>query len=313
MTESEFREFLITIGYRYNSKSQTAFNSYEGFHTMIEFNSKEKRYLLSLNSAASDIGAVSGKLKSFAAENKSFITKAVYKNKKIILSVKMTVDSEIDRENLKSVAKFIMELCKSDLLTPICGVCSRNKKTGLYVVGRNLMPICDRCIVRKRRQYAKRRDMFEKKKQNMPAGIAGAIFGAFLGASIYILLYQFISLYGIFGGVIVLLCFAGFVVTGKRATRLSAVICGIISFLVFLAAEYAALIAGTAILIENEGGGIAVTEAIQITNASFADFGYLRSIIIELAVGTAVMIIIGIIYFLKRKYTRPLTISKNIL
>lgn len=313
MTESEFREFLITIGYRYNSKSQTAFNSYEGFHTMIEFNSKEKRYLLSLNSAAGDIGAVSGKLKSFAAENKSFITKAVYKNKKIILSVKMTVDSEIDRENLKSVAKFIMELCKSDLLTPICGVCSRNKKTGLYVVGRNLMPICDRCIVRKRRQYAKRRDMFEKKQQNMPAGIVGSVFGAFLGASIYILLYQFISFYGIFGGGIAVLCFAGFVVTGNRATKLSAVICEIISFLTFLAAEYAALIAGTAILIENEGGGIAVSEAIQITNASFADMGYLLSIIIEIVTGAVVMIIIGIIYFLKRKYTRPLTISKNIL
>lgn len=313
MTESEFREFLITIGYRYNGKSKTAFNSYEGFHTMIEFSDNEKRYLLSLNSVVNDIGELSGRLKVFEAENKSFITKAVYKNKKIVLSVRMTVDSEIDRENLKSVAKFIMELCKSDLLTPICGVCSRNRKTGLYVVGRSLTPICDMCIVRKRRQYAKRRDMFEKKKQNMPAGIAGAIFGALFGASIYILLYQFISLYGIFGGGIVLLCFAGFVVTGKRATKLSAVICEIISFLVFIAAEYAALIAGTAILIENEGGGIAVTEAIQITNASFADGGYLFSILIELAVGTATMIIIGIIYFLKRKYTRPLTISKNIL
>lgn len=110
-----------------------------------------------------------------------------------------------------------------------------------------------------------------------------------------------------------MLCFAGFVITGKRATKLSAIICEIISFVTFLAAEYAALIAGTAILIENEGGGIAVTEAIQITNSSFTDFGYLRSIIFELAAGTAVMIIIGIIYFLKRKYTRPLTISKNIL
>ena len=306
MTESEFREFLITIGYRYNGKSKTAFNSYEGFHTMIEFNSKEKRYLLSLNSAVSDMGIILGKLKVFAADNKSFITKAVYKNKKILMSVKMTVDSEIDRENLKEVARFIMELCKSDLLTPICSVCSRNRKTGLYVVGRALTPICDRCIVRKRRQYEKRRDMFEKKKQNMPAGIAGAVFGAFFGASIYILLYQFISFYGIFGGGIAMLCFAGFVITGKRATKLSAIICEIISFVTFLAAEYAALI-------ENEGGGIAVTEAIQITNSSFTDFGYLRSIIFELAAGTAVMIIIGIIYFLKRKYTRPLTISKNIL
>ncbi len=313
MTESEFREFLITIGYRYNGKSKTAFNSYEGFHTMIEFNIKEKRYLLSLNSAVNDTGALSAKLKVFAAENKSFITKAVYKNKKIILAVKMTVDSEIDRENLKKAAKFIMELCKSDMMIPVCSVCSKNKKTGLYVVGRSLMPICDRCIKRKRRQYEKRRDMFERKKQNMPAGIAGAFFGAALGASIYILLYQFIPLYGIIGGGISVLCFAGFVITGKRATKLSAVICEIISFLIFIAAEYAALIAETAILIENEGGGIAVTEAIQITNSSFFDWGYLWSVLFEIAIGTAVMMLIGAAYFLKRKYTRPLKISKNVL
>ena len=315
MTESEFQEFLITVGYRYNKKSKSAFNSYEGFHTIIEFNDIEGKYSLSLDAQPVSIDALSEKIKSFAAENKDYIAKALYssKYKQIRLTVKMTVDSEIDREHLKTTAKFVMDLCKSDTMTPLCRVCSRNRKTGLYVIGTALTPVCDNCIVRKRRQYEKRRDMFEKKKQNMTAGLFGAVFGAALGSSIYILIYQFLPLYGIWGGIIAPLSFGGFVLTGKRATKLSAVFCEIISVFAFVAAEYMALIASNSIMIEKDGGGIAVSEAIELTNMTLTESSYLNSVIVELIVGTVIMLVIGAAYFLKRSLTRPLKISKNVL
>ncbi len=313
MTESEFQEFLITIGYRYNKKSHSAFNTFEGFHTIIEFSQIENRYSFFLDSNANSTKSLEESLKSFSAENKEFITKAVYKNKQIRITIKMTIDSEFDKEQLKNTAGYLLDLCKSETITPVCRVCSRNRKTGLYIVGRTLTPVCDNCIVRKRRQYEKRRDMFEKKKQNMTAGIFGALFGAALGASLYILSYQFFPCYGISGAVIAPLSFGGFVLTGKRATKLSAVICEIISFFAFLAAEYMAIIANIAVLIEKEGGGIAVSEAIEVTNDSLKDLSYLNTIILDIIIGSAIMIIIGIAYFLKRKYTRPLKISKNVL
>lgn len=313
MTESEFQEFLITIGYRYNKKSHSAFNSYEGFHTIIEFNDKENRYSLSMGTLANDPAFLIKGLKDFASENKEYITRAVYKDKRIRITIRMTVDSEIDREHLKTVAKYVMDLCKSEKLEPLCQVCSRNRKTGLYIIGEELMPICDNCINRKRRQYEHRRDMFEKKKQNMLTGIFGALFGAALGASLYVLLYQITPFFGIWGGLIALLSFCGFVITGHRATRLSAVLCEIISFFALIAAEYTSLIAGMSILIEHEGGGIAVTEAISVTNASLVNMDYLMSVLVEVGIGVVVMLIIGGIYFLKRSLTRPLRISKNIL
>lgn len=313
MTESEFQEFLITVGYRYNKKSQSAFNSFEGFHTIIEFRTSENRYAIRLSAMTEDQDSLDAKIKEFASENKDFVSRAFYKKHMINISIKMSVDSEIDRERLKKAASFMMGLCKSDLITPVCIVCSRNRKTGLYVVGQELMPICERCIVRKRRQYEHRRDMFDKKTQNMPAGILGAVFGAALGASVYVLIYQIFSFWGIPAGLIAACCFGGFVVTGERATKLSAVVCGAISFLFFLAAEYMALVAGMSILIEHEGGGIAVTEAMEMTNISLTDISYLKAILLEIAVGSAVMIAVGVVYFLKRMLTRPLKISKNIL
>ncbi len=313
MTESEFQEFLITVGYRYNKKSKTAFNSFEGFHTLISFRESEKRYVVTLSAGVKDMSALLGKLRSFAADGKDYVIKSAYNNRQIEMILKMTVDSEIDREHLKNVSRFMTELYKSGCINPQCRVCSRNRKTGLYVIGRELVPVCTSCITRKRRLYEKRRDMFEKKTQNMPAGLFGALFGAMLGASLYVLFYQLFPSFGTTALLIICGAFSGFVVTGNRATRKSAVICFVLSCIVFAAAEYVSLVAGLAVLIEREGGGIAVTEAIQVTNSSFTDMNYLLAILPELGVGLAVMAIVGVVYFLKRKYTRPLTISKNVL
>lgn len=313
MTEGEFREFLITVGYRYNEKTKTGFNTFEGFHAMIGFYSAENRYTLTLGATADDMPSLSEKLKSFAGQNKVFISKASYKDRQIRMTIKMTVDSEIDREHLKEVTRFVTDLCKSGIITPICRVCAKNKKTGMYIIGKELMPVCDKCIERKRKQYERRRDMFEKKKQNMPAGICGALFGAMVGASVYVLLYQFWTGFGIWAGIIVSCIFGGYVVAGRRATRLSAVICEIIAVFTLTLAEYIAMIANMAISIERNGGGIAVTEAIESTNSTFSDYSILNAFIMEILIGIGVMAVTGVIYFLKRKFTRPSKISKNLL
>lgn len=316
MTESEFQEFIITVGYRYCEKSSAAFNSFEGFHTIIQFNEREKRYSLLLNAVthnSNDAIDVQNMLKEFSTEHKNYIAKAIYKDKRININIKMTVDSDVDKNELKETAKFIIELCKSGKIIPVCSVCSRNKKTGLYIVGRELMPMCDLCVARKRRRYEYKKNVFDKKTQNMPAGIAGAVFGSLLGASVYVLLYQFLPMCGTGSLFIILLSFIGFVVTGQRATKKSAIVCELISAVAFIIAEYISLVANMSILIEQAGGGIAVSEAIRATNMNLQDMSFLCATVLDIAIGLVVMALVGLIYFLKRKYTRPLKISKNIL
>lgn len=316
MTQSEFQEFLITIGYRYHTKSKSAFNTFDGFHTIIEFAENENKYSFRMSAVpAENTGTdeIVKLIKEFSAEHKTFVTHASYRKKQLKVTVKMTIDSDVDKERLKETAKFFISLCKSGKLVPVCQVCFRKKKTGLYVVGRELMPICDPCVTRKRRIYEKRRDLFEKKHQRMAWGLFGAFFGSSLGACIYMILYQLFPLFGLGSVAIAFLGFCGFVVCGRRATRKSAVICMIISGLVFLAAEYLAMIMAMAIEIEKLSGSIAITEAIRATNMSFSEQSYLYSVLIELGIGLLVMLITGAVYFLKRKYTRPLKISRNIL
>lgn len=313
VTEGEFQEFLITVGYRYNAKTKTGFNTFEGFHAMIGFFASENRYTFSMDAVTENLPEVLNKLKTFGSENKDHITKIFYKDRQIRMNIKMTVDSEIDRERLKNIVRFVTELCKSELLTPVCRMCGKNRKTGVYIIGSGLTVLCDKCLERKQRQYAHRRDMFIKKKQNMPLGIAGAVFGGLLGMSIYVLLYQIISLWGIWAGIIVICIFSGYVITGKRATRASAVICEIMAFFAFLMAEYAAMVAGMAIEIERQGGGIALTESIETTNTILSSAENISELITEIIVGCFVMVMIGGIYFLKRSFTRPLKISKNLL
>lgn len=316
MTESEFQEFMIIMGYRYHEKSKTAFNSFEGFHNLIEFSEKENRYSLALDcvgKSTEQLAQVRQQLRDFHTEHKNHVIKSGYDKRRIYIVMKMTIDSDIDKEELKALVHFMTELCKSGNLSPICRICSRERKTGLYVVGKEVTAMCESCVGRKRRLYEKRKNVFLNKTQNLPGGMVGALFGALMGAAVYVLLYQLFPLFGVGSLLIVVLAFLGFVVTGSRATKKSAVICEAISAVVFLAAEYIALVLTSAIEIERLGGGIAVSEAIDITNTSLCDGGYVLSLLPELLVGLGLIAAAGVVYFLKRKYTRPMKISKNIL
>lgn len=316
MTESEFQEFMIIVGYRYNEKTRTAFNSFNGFRNLIEFSDKENRYSLVLDcvgASPAQLDSVEERIKNFHAEHKNYVVKSGYSKKQIQIVMKMTIDSDLDKEELKALVHFMTELCKSGDLRPVCRVCARDRKTGLYVVGKEVTPICEACVGRKRRLYEKRKNVFLNKTQNMPGGIAGAVFGAILGAAVYVLIYQLMPMLGIGSLLIVGLSFSGFIVTGNRATRKSAVICEIISALVFLAAEYVSLVLTSAVEIERLGGGIAISESIEITNASLCDKTYIFSLLPELIVGLVLIAAAGLGYYLKRAYTRPMKISKNIL
>lgn len=313
MTEGEFQEFMITVGYRYNEKLKFAFNSFEGFKTVIKFLEKKNRYSLTVKTGTSATAELKKRLKAYETEHKNYVTRARYSDRFIKINLKMTIDSDIDKEELKQLVHFMTELFKSEILEPLCEVCSRPRKTGLYIVGSEPAAICDKCLARKKRQYEIRKNKFIMKKQNMKLGLIGAVFGAIFGACVYILLYQFIPTFGAGGIIVIVPSFAGFVVTGKRATVKSALICAAISAVIFLTAEYLSMVASMAILIERNGGGIAVSEAIDVINSSFGDLSYIMPVIIDTSMGLGFMIIVGIIYFLKRAFTRPLKISNNIL
>ena len=147
----------------------------------------------------------------------------------------------------------------------------------------------------------------------MPGGIMGAVFGACFGAAVYVLLYQLIPMYGTGGVIVGILSFLGFILTGNLATKKSAVICEIISALIFIAAEYISLVVKTALLIERNGGGIAISKSIGKTNTFLSDGDYLLRHLVETGTGLILIAAAGIIYLLKRNHTRPMKISKNLL
>ena len=127
------------------------------------------------------------------------------------------------------------------------------------------------------------------------------------------LLYQYINLYGITAAAIPVLTFSGFVVVGGRATKLSGVICALISALVFAAAEYVSMIVQTAVDIERDGGGIEIARSADIINLSLREPETLQMYLPETLVGIGLILVIGTAYFIKRKLTRPMRVSKNLL
>ena len=164
MTESEFQEFMITVGYRYNEKLKFAFNSFEGFRTVIKFSENKNRYFLTVKTGTSSIAELKKKLQNYELEHKNYVSRAKYSKKYIKIDIKMTIDSDIDKEELKQLVHFMTELFKSEILEPLCEVCSRPRKTGLYIVGTEPSAICDNCLSRKKRQYEIRKNKGRKNK-----------------------------------------------------------------------------------------------------------------------------------------------------
>ena len=96
---------MITVGYRYEKKSKSAFNSFEGFRTIIEFNKKDNKYSLRVKAGTDDISLLKQKLKSYADSHKNHVIKAKYADKYI----------RWEQDNPKLLKKALLE-CPNELV-----------------------------------------------------------------------------------------------------------------------------------------------------------------------------------------------------
>ena len=74
---------MITVGYRYNEKLKFAFNSFEGFRTVIKFSENKNRYFLTVKTGTSSIAELKKKLQNYEFEHKNYVSRAKYSKKYI--------------------------------------------------------------------------------------------------------------------------------------------------------------------------------------------------------------------------------------
>lgn len=313
MTESEFEEFIITLGMKYYAPDSTAYGYVEGFQMILRFLERQRRYVLLIGAGSeNDTQKLNSLLHKFAADRKSKVVYAQFEENTIQVCIKMTVDSEIDRLSIKDSIGAVFCFCKELEVSSLCKYCGKQKKSQFYTIGGDFDAMCEECFNLKSSSADKKLKK-KNRKQKFGFGLIGALIGAFVGVNAYILLYVLGFKIGLGGIIIILAALFGFALLGKRHNKKSVIVCMGVSWFFLLLAEYISNIATFALDVYNLGGSWAIGEAVAWVNTHLLLPEVYNEILKNIAVGTFLILIFGAVFAMLYKATsKPYIKSEKI-
>lgn len=313
MTESEFEEFIITLGMKYYAPDDTAYGYVEGFQMILRFLERQRRYVLLIGAGSENNSQkLNGLLHKFATDRKSKVMYAQFEENTIQVCIKMTVDSEIDRLSIKDCIGAVFCFCKELEISPFCKYCGKQKRSQFYTIGGEFDAMCEECFNLKSPSADKKLKK-KNRKQKFGLGLTGAFAGAFVGNIVYVLLYILGFKMGLGGMVIVLAALFGFILSGKRHSKKSVAACMGLSWIFLLLAEYISNIAAFALDVYNLGGSWAIGEAVAWVNTHLVLPEVYGEILTNIGVGTFLILIFGAVFAMIYKATyKPYIKSEKI-
>ncbi|MGN0537173.1 MAG: hypothetical protein ACI4M3_04285 [Acutalibacteraceae bacterium] len=316
MTESEFEEFVITLGMQYYKPDSTAYGRIDGFETILRFSERQGRYVFLVGAGAEkkeNEQELNTQLSRLAASNNKIFF-ARFENHTIQIDVKMTVNSEIDRTTIRESISKVFGFCKDLKILPFCKYCGQQKKTGFFTLGGAFDAMCEDC-------FNIRGPVLDKKlkKRNQKCrfgrGLLGSIAALILSTVIYVVLYLFNIRMGLCSIVLIAAALFAFVLFGKRHTAKSVLACMALSWLFLLAAEYISYVAEFAkdLSVPYADMFWAVDEAIRFVHTHILTSAVYGTMLVNIAVGTGLILILGALFALGYKaFCRPYIKSEKI-
>lgn len=316
MTESEFEEFVITLGMQYYKPDSTAYGRIDGFETLLRFSQRQGRYIFQVGMGAEQKDneqKLNTQLNQLASANNKILL-ARFENHALQVDMKMTVNSKIDRGTIKDSMGAVFGFCKDLKMLPFCKYCGQQKKTGFFTLGGVFDAMCNECF------DIKSPVLDEKlKRRNQDSrfwrGFLGSILALLLGTVLYVCLYLLGVPWGFGSIILITAAMFGFMPFGKRHTRKSVVVCMIFSWLFLLAAEYVSYAAEFVRELSNADMDLfwASNEAIQWLNTHIFTPSVYGDMLLNIGVGTAWILLLGAVFALGYKaYCKPYIKSKKI-
>lgn len=304
MTESEFEEFVITLGMQYYKPDNAAYGRIDGFETILRFSERQGRYIFLVGAGAEErdneqeLNAQLNRLA--AANNKIFLAR--FENHTIQVDMKMTINSEIDRGTIKESISKVFGFCKDLKILPFCKYCGQQKKTGFFTLGGAFDAMCEDCFNIKSPildKKLKRRNQ----KPRFGRGLLGSIAALILSTIIYIVLYLFNIRMGLGSIILVIAALFAFVLFGKRHTAKSILACMVLSWLFLLAAEYISYVAEFSkdLSVPYADMFWAVDEAIRFVHTHILTSAVYGIMLVNIAIGTGLIAVFGALFALGYK------------
>lgn len=159
-------------------------------------------------------------------ERLGFLKTINYSNDIITISL---ISQNLDHvyDTLKNITMIIRKIGYQ----PACCHCHRNKPVSFYLYHDEIVYVCKDC-------YNELKNKESAPKERYGLGFFGAIFGAFIGGLIWVLIYQFTAFGRLTGYVIALLAILGYQKFSGRLSLPGLIISGLCSVVILFVAEF---------------------------------------------------------------------------
>lgn len=226
----DYQLLSALIGLSFNKKSKTFYGQKEGFPVIVHDATVKKTnlFLVIVSARPTTEGLTINDVRQFIAEN-PFSTLEP-KQSQVAMLIKSSQYPEELYQTIQKSINTLVSLLQSKRYEPCCASCGQNVGTSVYSISDahlndTYLSLCPACINSVKINMAYDR---QKKHENVLGGIAGALLGSVIGATLILLLALLGWISVILGFVMAVCTFKGYVLLGKKMTKKGIVICTLI-------------------------------------------------------------------------------------
>lgn len=249
-------------------------------------------------------------LKQVVKESKA-ITNCNIQGFQVFYNVKTVMTANKSIEKLEEVLDLVTQFLEDYRFTNCCQDCGMEENIGTYNVGGIPVICCDECFKAYSDAMFTHQQGEVQKKENLPAGIVGAILGSIVGVLAIILIGQLGYVAAISGLILSIATLKGYEMLGKKVSNLGM----IISCMIMVVMVYVGVRLDWSISLANYWGDIGYFETFRYFTF-FLEEGFIESNQFYMDLGlvylfTAVGAIPTVITFLRDRKTQAESYKMN--
>ncbi len=224
-----YEQLAANTGLRFNTQSETIYGLHNGYHVLVYPENETYPYILTVSVSADRPGNPISKEegKAFSKEHKPVgsLRQDGYQIKMVL--VQMTNQEKL-AANLTESLNALTAFLHANGFQNCCQTCGSTTPTEACAAGRICMHLCYNCFVNLQQNQIVNNDEKRRKKENIIAGIVGALLGSLLGVLCIIVMGQLGYVAAISGVIMAVCTMKGYELLGSRLSTIGVIICAVI-------------------------------------------------------------------------------------
>lgn len=226
-----YSTLAAALGFQYDSSNDVIYGKKGEYDILIYAADKRSPYMLSIHTAARrSMGLGNDEKKEFTKSLKQVLS-IVQDGNQITVKQRGIGNQEKLKDALVQSVNSLLAFLQAKAFQPCCSVCGQSVEVEPYQVSSGYMHLCPDCETSLRSNVMTLNQQNQGKKENVVAGIVGALLGSLLGVLSIVVLSRLGYVAAISGAVMAVGVLKGYELLGGKLTK-KGIIIGVVIMLV---------------------------------------------------------------------------------